>query len=171
MDVSGRPHPPATLPTGNWVGDRSGVDTKMKKKISCPSKDPKPGRQDQSVTILTELSRLLRCKSNPKSRLLTQQRLCTVRRPRHRGHGARMKFGLPYVLRSAFFWDITRRRVVTVYRRFGTTYRSHHQHCGVSLKSSLPYVLLSPDILFFGTKISARAGFWLFVVSESFCVL
>jgi hypothetical protein len=27
--------------------------------------------------------------------------------------------------RSALFWDITRRRVVTVHRRFGTTYRSH----------------------------------------------
>jgi hypothetical protein len=28
-------------------------------------------------------------------------------------------------MRSALFWDITRRRVVIVYRRFGTTYRSH----------------------------------------------
>jgi hypothetical protein len=28
-------------------------------------------------------------------------------------------------LKSAVFWVITRRRVVTVYRRFGTTYRSH----------------------------------------------
>jgi hypothetical protein len=28
-------------------------------------------------------------------------------------------------LRSALFWDITRRRVVIVYRRFGTTCRSH----------------------------------------------
>jgi hypothetical protein len=27
----------------------------------------------------------------------------------------------------AFFWDITRRRVLIVYRRFGTTYRSHFQ--------------------------------------------
>jgi hypothetical protein len=27
--------------------------------------------------------------------------------------------------RSALFWDITRRRVVIVYRRFGTTYRKH----------------------------------------------
>jgi hypothetical protein len=26
----------------------------------------------------------------------------------------------------AVFWDITRRRVVIVYRRFGTKYRSHH---------------------------------------------
>jgi hypothetical protein len=30
-------------------------------------------------------------------------------------------------LRSALFWDITRRRVVIVYRRFGTSYRSHLQ--------------------------------------------
>jgi hypothetical protein len=29
------------------------------------------------------------------------------------------------MLRSAVFWDITRRRVVIVYRRFGTTCRSH----------------------------------------------
>jgi hypothetical protein len=29
-----------------------------------------------------------------------------------------------YKIRSALFWDITRRHVVTVYRRFGTTYRS-----------------------------------------------
>ena len=28
------------------------------------------------------------------------------------------------LMRSALFWDITRRRVVIVYRRFGTTYRS-----------------------------------------------
>jgi hypothetical protein len=28
-------------------------------------------------------------------------------------------------LRSALFWDITQRRVVNVYRCFGTTYRSH----------------------------------------------
>jgi hypothetical protein len=32
-----------------------------------------------------------------------------------------------YTLRSALFWDITRRHVVTVYRRFGTTYQSHLQ--------------------------------------------
>jgi hypothetical protein len=28
---------------------------------------------------------------------------------------------------SALFWDITQRRVVILYRRFGTTYRSHLQ--------------------------------------------
>jgi hypothetical protein len=28
-------------------------------------------------------------------------------------------------MRSALFWDITRRRVVIIYQRFGTTYRSH----------------------------------------------
>ena len=30
-------------------------------------------------------------------------------------------------MRSALFWGITRRHVVIVYRRFGTTYRSHLQ--------------------------------------------
>jgi hypothetical protein len=30
-------------------------------------------------------------------------------------------------MRSAVLWDITRRRVVIVYRRVGTTYRSHLQ--------------------------------------------
>jgi hypothetical protein len=34
------------------------------------------------------------------------------------------------LMRSALFWDITRRRVVIVYRRFGTTYRSHLQGSG-----------------------------------------
>jgi hypothetical protein len=29
------------------------------------------------------------------------------------------------ILRSALFWDITRRRVVIVYRRFRTTYLFH----------------------------------------------
>jgi hypothetical protein len=29
------------------------------------------------------------------------------------------------LMKSALFWDITQRRVVIVYRRFGTTYRSH----------------------------------------------
>jgi poly-gamma-glutamate capsule biosynthesis protein CapA/YwtB (metallophosphatase superfamily) len=28
-------------------------------------------------------------------------------------------------IKSAVFWGITRRRVVIVYRHFGTTYRSH----------------------------------------------
>jgi len=28
---------------------------------------------------------------------------------------------------STLFWDITQRRVVTAYRRFGTTYRIHLQ--------------------------------------------
>jgi hypothetical protein len=31
------------------------------------------------------------------------------------------------MIRSALFWGITRRRVVILYRRFGTTYRSHLQ--------------------------------------------
>jgi hypothetical protein len=30
-------------------------------------------------------------------------------------------------LRSALFWNITQRRVVIIYRRFGTTYLSHLQ--------------------------------------------
>ena len=30
-------------------------------------------------------------------------------------------------MRSALFWDITRRRVVIVYRRFGTAYKFHFQ--------------------------------------------
>jgi hypothetical protein len=32
-----------------------------------------------------------------------------------------------HTIRSALFWDITQRRVVIVYRRFGTTYPSHLQ--------------------------------------------
>jgi hypothetical protein len=31
------------------------------------------------------------------------------------------------MLRSSLFWGITQRRVITLYRRFGTTYRSYHQ--------------------------------------------
>jgi hypothetical protein len=31
------------------------------------------------------------------------------------------------MLRSAFLWDITQRRMVILYQRFGTTYRSHLQ--------------------------------------------
>jgi hypothetical protein len=31
----------------------------------------------------------------------------------------------PLCLISALFWNITQRRVIVVYRRFGTTYRSH----------------------------------------------
>jgi hypothetical protein len=34
-------------------------------------------------------------------------------------------------MRSTLFWDITRRHVVIVYRRFGTTYPSHLQGSGV----------------------------------------
>jgi hypothetical protein len=36
-----------------------------------------------------------------------------------------VRFKLNLKLRSALFWDITRRHVVIVYRRFGTTYLSH----------------------------------------------
>jgi hypothetical protein len=36
------------------------------------------------------------------------------------------------VTRSALFWDITRRRMEIVYRRFGTTYWSH-LHGGLSV--------------------------------------
>jgi hypothetical protein len=32
-----------------------------------------------------------------------------------------------YLLTSAPFWDIKQRRVVILYRRFGTTYRPHLQ--------------------------------------------
>jgi hypothetical protein len=32
-----------------------------------------------------------------------------------------------HTMRSAFFWDITQRRMVIFCRRFGTTYRSHLQ--------------------------------------------
>jgi hypothetical protein len=68
---------------------------------------------------------------------------------------------LHFFLRSALFWDIKRRRVVIIYRRFGTTYRSHlqgsrvqtldpnipeecwsHQHRGGSLKSRLVHIFL-----------------------------
>jgi hypothetical protein len=31
------------------------------------------------------------------------------------------------LMKSAFFWDITQRRMVIRYRRFGATYRSHLQ--------------------------------------------
>jgi hypothetical protein len=34
---------------------------------------------------------------------------------------------LSLIMRSELFWDITRSRVLIVYRRFGTTYRSHLQ--------------------------------------------
>jgi len=29
-------------------------------------------------------------------------------------------------LKSSFFWDVTQRRLVVIYRRFGTTYRSRN---------------------------------------------
>jgi hypothetical protein len=29
------------------------------------------------------------------------------------------------LMRTALFWDVTQRRVVILYRRFGTMYRSH----------------------------------------------
>jgi hypothetical protein len=45
------------------------------------------------------------------------------------------------LMRSALFWDITRRRVVIVYRRFGTTYipgdRRAHQERTLFLKFSI----------------------------------
>jgi hypothetical protein len=41
--------------------------------------------------------------------------------------GLKVLWPLPNItmLRSALFWAITRRRMVILYRRFGTTYRSH----------------------------------------------
>jgi hypothetical protein len=56
------------------------------------------------------------------------------------------------MMRSALFWGITQRRMVILYRSFGTKYRSHlqgsrsprkkrelrsHQHSGRSLKSRI----------------------------------
>jgi hypothetical protein len=35
-------------------------------------------------------------------------------------------------MKSALFWDITERRVILLYRRFGTTYRSHIQRSWTS---------------------------------------
>jgi hypothetical protein len=40
------------------------------------------------------------------------------------------------LIRSSLFWDITRRRVVIVYRRFGITYRPHLQ--GSRVEDSWP---------------------------------
>jgi hypothetical protein len=40
-----------------------------------------------------------------------------------RGSERRCGASAAMLMRSVLFWDITRRRVVTVYRRFGTTYR------------------------------------------------
>jgi len=34
---------------------------------------------------------------------------------------------------SSFFWDFTQRRLVAIYRRFGTTYRSHLQGSSIAL--------------------------------------
>ena len=41
--------------------------------------------------------------------------------------GAKPRTALPSHARSGLFWDITQHRVVTLYRRFGTTYGSHLQ--------------------------------------------
>jgi hypothetical protein len=38
------------------------------------------------------------------------------------------------LVRSAFFWGVTQRRMVNLYRRFGTTYRSHLQRSGSPVK-------------------------------------
>jgi hypothetical protein len=42
-------------------------------------------------------------------------------------------------MRSALFWDITRRRVIIVYRRFGTTYRSHLRWVAETCRSKWNY--------------------------------
>jgi hypothetical protein len=63
------------------------------------------------------------------------------------------------LMKSALFWGITLRRVVIVYRRFGTTYRSHphgsrgsfyippfrHPNAAISLK---PFFFFSHDFSF-----------------------
>jgi len=38
-----------------------------------------------------------------------------------------LDFRLPPQRKSSFFWDVTQRWQVVMYRRFGTTYRSHLQ--------------------------------------------
>jgi hypothetical protein len=60
------------------------------------------------------------------------------------------------LMTSALFWDITRRRVVIVYRRFGTTYRSHR--LGL-LTLEVGIDTLSRN---FGKKLPHDAGFYLF---------
>jgi hypothetical protein len=55
---------------------------------------------------------------------------------------------------SALFWDITRRRVVIVYRRFGKTYRSHLHGSRVRLGKEMPGLLTRED----GTDTSWNVG-------------
>ena len=48
-------------------------------------------------------------------------------------------------IRSALFWDITQRRVVNVYRRFGTTYGSHFHGSRLRVVASLLGLLTRED--------------------------
>jgi hypothetical protein len=42
-------------------------------------------------------------------------------------HKLQFQASATILMRTALFWDITRHRVVIIYRRFGTTYRTHLQ--------------------------------------------
>jgi hypothetical protein len=56
------------------------------------------------------------------------------------------------LIRSALLWDITQRRVVIVYRRFGTAYRSHLQ----GSRSQNQEVVLKFLILEYGSDTLSR---------------
>jgi len=50
---------------------------------------------------------------------------------------------LSSLLRSSFFWDITRRRIVIPYRRFGTIYPFHLQGSGNSRRKAFAFDCLT----------------------------
>jgi hypothetical protein len=64
------------------------------------------------------------------------------------------------VPRSALFWDITQRRVVIGYRRFGTKYRSQDLRSSGILRSVVWWLLTDVSGQNIGPKICALLGYY-----------
>jgi hypothetical protein len=89
-----------------------------------------------SVPILSQLNPV----HAPPSRRITLAFHVDFRTPWFQASAAML-------MRSALFWDITRRRVVIVHRRFGTTHESHLQRSRAPLSDEILFSFVSTQIV------------------------
>jgi hypothetical protein len=74
------------------------------------------GHGNSNYGFVTQKEKRLLWENNEKNSYAVREGTAVV--------GGRLRMGTNCSLRFALFWDVTRRRMVIVYRRFGTTCRS-----------------------------------------------
>jgi len=92
----------------DYAGPRPQKRVILKTKI--PTQNLNLWSSQNTITVLTELSQTS----------IFSYSLCYF-------HCTWFQASVAVQMRSSFFWDVTQRRLVVTYRRFGKTYRSHFQ--------------------------------------------